>query len=193
MTMPEKEYPVSEYSALFPKMPEDDYALLVASIREQGLLEPITLWRSEVIDGRHRLRACREAGVAPRFDTLEDETDPVQYVLAKNVDRRHLDNTERGLIACDLSLMSGPGGDRRSAEYHATRDQPAFLPVSFCQPPGFAKPHRGIPSQADILAPSANSGPQYPRFCPGIANPQGQSLSIGIRSWSGDRLDLSRC
>ena len=129
----EQEYPISEYALLFPEMLEEDFRQLVASIRDSGLLEPITLWRGQVIDGRHRLRACLEAGVSPRFVTLDDDADPLQYVLGRNLDRRHLDATQRALIACDLSLMSGPGGDRRSVDYQAASDHPAKVPGGFTQ------------------------------------------------------------
>ena len=50
---------------------------------------------------------------------------------------------------------------------------PDSLAVFLCQPPGFAKPHRRIPAQANILAFPANGGPQYPRFCP-------ESLTLNV-------------
>ena len=81
----------------------------MASIGENGLLEPIAVWRGEVIDGRHRLRACAEAGVEPRFSQLEDATDPVEYVLARNEARRHLDDSQRAVAAYKLSAGSRPG------------------------------------------------------------------------------------
>ena len=71
-----QEYPISEYALLFPDMDPGDYGGLVASIRVNGLLEPIAVWRGEIIDGRHRVRACLEAGVESRFIHLDDATDP---------------------------------------------------------------------------------------------------------------------
>ena len=40
MVAPGPEYPISEYAELFPDMTQEDYARLVASIGETGLLEP---------------------------------------------------------------------------------------------------------------------------------------------------------
>ena len=57
MVPPRQEFPVSEYAMLFPDMDPGDYEMLVSSIRDGGLLEPIAVWRGEVLDGRHRLRA----------------------------------------------------------------------------------------------------------------------------------------
>ena len=61
------EYPISDLARVFPDMPPGDFARLVASIQEDGLMDPITVWRGQVIDGRHRYAACAEAGVERRF------------------------------------------------------------------------------------------------------------------------------
>ena len=50
----QKEYPISDLARIFPDMPPEDFAQLVASIREDGLMDPITVWQGRVIDGRHR-------------------------------------------------------------------------------------------------------------------------------------------
>ena len=105
----------------------------MASIGENGLLEPVAVWRGEVIDGRHRLRACAEAGVEPRFSQLEDATDPLEYVLARNEARRHLDTSQRALIAYELSRESRPGGDRSSDDYQRNADHSANLPNGLTQ------------------------------------------------------------
>ena len=45
MLAPGTQYPISEYAELFPDLDPGDYARLVASIGENGLLEPIAVWR----------------------------------------------------------------------------------------------------------------------------------------------------
>ena len=119
MLAPGTQYPISEYALLFPDMAQEDYARLLASIGENGLLEPIAVWRGEVIDGRHRLQACAEAGVEPRFSQLEDATDPVEYVLARNEARRHLDDSRRAVAAYKLWAGSRPGPPRQDGEQSA--------------------------------------------------------------------------
>ena len=133
MATPGTQYPISEYARLFPDMAPEDYGRLVASIGENGLLEPVAVWRGEVIDGRHRLRACAEAGVEPRFSHLDAATDPLEYVLARNEARRHLDTSQRALIAYELSRESRPGGDRRSDDYQRNADHSANLPNGLTQ------------------------------------------------------------
>ena len=104
-----QEYPISELSLLFPEMSQQEFPRLVASIRQEGLRDPITVWRGEVIDGRHRLSACAEARVQPRFEYLDDAADPVQYVLYRNVTRRHLDHSQLAVVAYGISRGSTPG------------------------------------------------------------------------------------
>ena len=104
------EFPVSEIANTFPQMPEEDYDKLVSSIRTDGLLEPIAVWRGEIIDGQHRYRACAGAGVEPRFQFLDDGTDPLMYVISKNDTRRHLDASQRASVYYRLSEWSKAGG-----------------------------------------------------------------------------------
>ena len=40
MATPGTQYPISEYARLFPDLAQEDYGRLVASIGENGLLEP---------------------------------------------------------------------------------------------------------------------------------------------------------
>ena len=111
-----QEYPISDLARIFPEMPPEDYARLVASIRNQGLLHPITVWRGEVIDGRHRLAACAEAGVEPEYEFLDDADDPLQHILGRNLLRRHLDESQRAVVAHRLSSRSGPAVPARAAK-----------------------------------------------------------------------------
>ena len=53
--------------------------------------------------------------------------------LAKNLARRHLDASQRAVIAYKLSAWSKPGGDRRSEAYREGVDQSAILPDGFTQ------------------------------------------------------------
>lgn len=133
MVAPPAEYPLSEYAMLFPEMEPEDYRQLAASISAQGLLEPIAVWRGAIIDGRHRLRACQEAGVAPGYVHLAPNVDPLEFTLGKNLARRHLDATQRALIAYNLSRESRPGGDRRSADYRNSSEHPAKMPNGLTQ------------------------------------------------------------
>jgi hypothetical protein len=72
-----------------PPMAEDDFKRLCADIAAQGLLEEIVLYEGKILDGWSRYRACQHARVEPRFRDFAGDN-PVAYVLARNLQRRHL-------------------------------------------------------------------------------------------------------
>ena len=111
-----QEYPISPLAMLFPALSEAQFEGLVTSIQERGLLDEITVWRGEIIDGRHRYLACIRAGVKPQFEHLPDDADPLQYVLDKNAERRDLDASQRAIVAYRLSGMSKPGRPANSQD-----------------------------------------------------------------------------
>ena len=84
------------YADLFPKMVAEAFDGLVASVRVHGLEEPIIMYEGKILDGRNRYAACLKAGVEPRTDDY-DGADPLGYVMARNVHRRHLSVSLRSL------------------------------------------------------------------------------------------------
>ena len=102
-------YPLSPLALAFPDYAKQEFEDLVGDIGAQGLLEPIAVWRGEIIDGRHRYLACLEAGVEPRYQFLDDEVNPILYLASRNLLRRHLDETRRAVSAYKLSALSKRG------------------------------------------------------------------------------------
>lgn len=95
-----KAHPVS---GVFPLIDGLDLRALVEDITAHGLIEPIVLLDGMVLDGRNRLRACELAGVEPRFVEWEPGgLTPVEWVVAKNLHRRHLTTAQRAALALDL-------------------------------------------------------------------------------------------
>ena len=78
-----------------------------------------------MIDGRHRYAACAEAAVERRFEYLDDDADPLRYILARNDLRRHLDESRRAVVAHKLSASSVPGRPRKEngANLHSSFTQ----------------------------------------------------------------------
>lgn len=114
-----KFHPLSE---LFPRMPEEEFAALREDIRAHGVREPAWVWKGQVIDGRHRVLACDGLGIkCPTREWGGDESELVPFVLSLNLKRRHLDTSQRAMVAAALAKLTH-GGDRRS-------DQAANLPL----------------------------------------------------------------
>src|SRR5262245_46548699 len=69
------------YALLFPDMTESEFADLKSSIKRNGLREPITLIGNQVLDGRHRLRACRELGIEAMVAEWDGAGSALQFVI----------------------------------------------------------------------------------------------------------------
>ena len=101
-------YPVHPVAELFPEMDGESYVALKADIASHGLSEPIVLWKKQLIDGRHRLRACKELGVKPTAVSISDSDDPLVYVISHNLHRRHLTESQRAMVAAKIATLK-PG------------------------------------------------------------------------------------
>lgn len=90
--------------SLFPDMTGEAFAGLVASIRANGLLEPILLHPDgSIIDGKNRYRACLEADVEPRFTTWDGKGSLVALVTGLNLRRKHLDKNQVAALAFEVT------------------------------------------------------------------------------------------
>jgi ParB-like chromosome segregation protein Spo0J len=98
-----KIHPVAE---IFPPLTGEDFNLLVEDIRKNGLREPILVLEDEIIDGRNRERACREAGVpliTRPWSGPTDESTLRRLVISKNVRRRQLTPGQAAAAAAKLA------------------------------------------------------------------------------------------
>ncbi len=86
MSKPLVPHPVA---LLFPELPPADYEALKEDIRQNGVKVPILVHGGQILDGRHRYRACRELNV--RCLVVEwNGHDPWLEVQSRNLVRRHL-------------------------------------------------------------------------------------------------------
>jgi N6-adenosine-specific RNA methylase IME4 len=108
-----KVHPAAE---LFPPMSADEFVALKADIAANGLREPIWVALNggeySVLDGRHRWRACSELGIDCPVTEYEGD-DPFGFVVSLNLHRRHLNESQRAMVAAKLAtLEDGQRSDR---------------------------------------------------------------------------------
>ncbi len=114
-----KVYPAAD---VFPMMSPVELKELAEDIKQNGLREKITLWRDPrggeryLIDGRNRMEAMAMAGklVGTSLrdsvgESVEMSLNPdrvVDYIISKNIHRRHLTPSDRARLAT-LAIQSG--------------------------------------------------------------------------------------
>ncbi len=84
------EYKVHPLAELFPALSPDEFKKLKDDIQVHGQQEPIMLSSdgTVLLDGRHRLRACKELGIQPRIERFDRAKLPFaagDYIWSKNV------------------------------------------------------------------------------------------------------------
>jgi hypothetical protein len=87
---------------IFPPMRDKEFQELKASIAAQGLFEPIWTYQGKVIDGRHRLRACTELVIPPRYQEWDGKGSLLDFVISLNLHRRHLKEAQRAMVAARI-------------------------------------------------------------------------------------------
>jgi hypothetical protein len=100
-----------------------EFDALVADIREHGQREPVVLHEGKILDGRNRYRACMEAGREPTTEDWDQDGTAQAYVVSKNLHRRHLNESQRAMIAAKLATRKREDSLRPGGAYPSTLDQ----------------------------------------------------------------------
>ena len=117
------------FADLFPMLGADDGTELRADIAAHGLRDRVVLYEGQILDGRNRFRALTEIAklgltLCGRPLTAVDltpgvpgdifeifagtESEALEYVLSKNLHRRHLNESQRAMVAANLANLK-PG------------------------------------------------------------------------------------
>lgn len=113
---------------LFPLIEGAEFDDLVADVRANGLREAVVLFQGKVLDGRNRYRACVAAEVEPQlvYFRPEIEGEPLSFVISKNLKRRHLNESQRAMVAAAIANMrQGARNDVEPSANLRKVDQPA--------------------------------------------------------------------
>jgi len=128
------------FADLFPLMTGSDFDELARDISQHGLKELIVIHEGKILDGRNRYRAGVVAGriAAEAYRSkfllqdgyrefgseVEDGDDPLAFVISKNLKRRHLNESQRAMVASKLAGMS-PGRPAKNAPIEAVSQEAA--------------------------------------------------------------------
>jgi hypothetical protein len=101
-------WPVHPAAELFPMLDTEELHTLADDIKANGQLDPIVIYKGQLLDGRNRLAACERAGVEPRVihTTLMDgQIGPTEWVLSKNLHRRQLTKSQAAAVAVEVEEL----------------------------------------------------------------------------------------
>jgi ParB-like nuclease domain len=111
-------YSIHPLADIFPLMKEKEIDELASDIKEHGLREPIVLHEGMILDGRNRYHACAKLGIELLTCQWDGNGNPLDYVISKNLHRRHLKEGQRAAIANKIATMKR--GDNQHAQICAT-------------------------------------------------------------------------
>src|SRR5262245_55582241 len=88
---------------LFPEVSDEEFRELGSDIGLKGLIDPIWTHDGQIIDGRHRYRACIAVGKPPAFREWAGEGGSlIGFVISQNLSRRHLTTDQRAALGARL-------------------------------------------------------------------------------------------
>ena len=120
-----------EASDIFPLMQGDDFKLLKNDIAKNGQHEPIIIFQNQIIDGRNRFRVCQELGIESPSIEWEENGSLIDFVISKNLHRRHLNESQRGMVAARIAnLKKGQRQDRQICPSTTQKEASDLLGIS---------------------------------------------------------------
>jgi hypothetical protein len=111
---PPKKYDFHPLADLFPMLEDRSAAFeaLVDDIRERKQQEPVWLYEGKILDGRNRYLACQRLGREIQVKDYVGD-DPIGFVLSANLHRRHLNESQRAMVAGKLTSL-GVGANQHT-------------------------------------------------------------------------------
>lgn len=96
-----------EYANLFPMMTHSEMEQLCNDMRQNGYdkTAPIVVHQGKILDGRNRQLAADTVGVMPVYITFDGD-DPLGYVIRHNLHRRHMNESQRAMVAARIANIN---------------------------------------------------------------------------------------
>jgi hypothetical protein len=103
---------------IFPPITGEEYKTLKEDIEAHGVRHAIVLYQGKILDGCNRDKVCYELNIDPPTTNLPQDADPLEFVVSANIHRRHLDESQRGMLVAKLANM------KRGDNQHTGQGQP---------------------------------------------------------------------
>jgi hypothetical protein len=105
------------YSQIFPDMGGEDFSYLVASVKKLGRLRyPIITYENQILDGRHRLKACKIANVEPRsIEFKGTNMEALELVWDMNAPRRNMNESQKSVAFAEYIKFADLGRPGKSS------------------------------------------------------------------------------
>ncbi len=97
---------------------------------ENGLHEAVWTYQGSIIDGRNRFNACKALEIKPMFREWDGKGSLASFVISLNLHRRHLSETQRGVVADKLATMTRGRPKNTSIEVISQPEAAKMLNVS---------------------------------------------------------------
>jgi hypothetical protein len=113
--------PVHPVADLFPLLSKKELENLTEDIRQNGLVNPTVINEGQIVEGRSRILACREAGVEPQFaewrDIYKGSMSLPRWIWSMNAERRHMSQDQIAAVKVLMSAWEeGEAARQRKAE-----------------------------------------------------------------------------
>lgn len=152
-TVPAKFHPLAQ---LFPMIEGEAFKALVEDVREHGVRRPIVLLDGMILDGRNRYMAARETGATYRVVEFTGE-DPVAYVISENLNRRHLTDSQRAMVAAKIAKLP-KGANQHTANAASSPSQAAAAAALSVSVDGVQRAKQVIEAGAAELVAAVQAG-----------------------------------
>jgi hypothetical protein len=115
---PKPTYPeVHPIAMIFPPMSGAEIDTLAQDIKANGQQVLIWLYEGKCIDGRNRIEACKRLRIEVKTQPYLGN-DPLKFVISQNLHRRHLNESQRAVIAAQVAKL------QKGANQHTKEDGP---------------------------------------------------------------------
>ena len=141
----EPDLPIHELANLIHETCPEDYDRIKEDIRVNGQQVPAWLHDGKLLDGRTRQKAAKELGRKLAVQKWQGPGSAVAFVVSLNVHRRHLDESQRAMVAAKIKPLYEEEARAAESRRQSTGPSGRFARRSVARPGG--RDHERQPAQ----------------------------------------------